>query len=424
MIVVIMAMETYVFTISQINSQRQELRTNIGRVAKQIASIRLAETQGWYVYQDWIDNILNSDFGKDLVYIAVINEKDSLVAFSLNAKWLDLAGGIFLNRAEQADIVMRLSAGQVAKESRRDFDHQVVAIRWGAESLGKVDVGFSLIEFNNAIRRRLFINLALLGVRANMKTLTSFSRISWEGYWRFYTLGLMRSFPNALINKDSLAAARDYLRTGGSNQFDLGLTFALSMLDQLHGDRQAAEFELKAIGAPPEKAWQVCGPFKITHGFHERFWPEEVRAAELLNKRGEAMNWSRSPDEIRDGYLDLRVTLGGALNSAVYAQLRLNSPTSRSLQLRFGANKPMKVWLNDDLVLTKNVQHAAVMDETIALVHLRAGTNFLLVKLNVLAGEAGFYFRATNEAGRGIPDITFGDEPLAKAGGRPYFFAD
>jgi len=159
-----MAMVTYVFTISQINSQRQELRTNIGRVAKQIASIRLAETQGWYVYQDWIDNILNSDFSKDLVYIAVFNEKVSLVAFSLNAKWLDLAGGTFLYRAEQADIVMRLSQGQVAEESQADFDHQVVAIRWGAESLGKVDVGFSLIEFNNAIRRRLLINLELLAL--------------------------------------------------------------------------------------------------------------------------------------------------------------------------------------------------------------------------------------------------------------------
>jgi serine phosphatase RsbU (regulator of sigma subunit)/HAMP domain-containing protein len=164
LIAVIMAMVTYIFTISQINTQRRELRSSMSRVARQIASIRLAETAGWYVYQDWIDNILNSEAGKDLVYISVANEKDSLVAFSLNIKWLDLSGGAYVDRDEQAEIVTRLAHGQIAKESQQDFDHLAVAIRWGNESLGTVDVGFSLIEFNNAIRRRLLINLELLAI--------------------------------------------------------------------------------------------------------------------------------------------------------------------------------------------------------------------------------------------------------------------
>jgi len=264
----------------------------------------------------------------------------------------------------------------------------------------------------------------LLSDRANLKTLLALPRISWEGYWRYFALGITRSFPNKLIVKDSLAAARDYLRAAGSTQFDLGLTFALSMLNELQGNRRAAEYGLTTIGAPPEDAWHVCGPFKINKGFQERYRPEEIRAEELLQKSDEKMQWITNPDRVMDGYVNLRTALGNELNSAVYALLRLNSPTSRNLQLRFGANKPMKVWLNNDLALTKNFQQPAVMDETIVLVHLNVGTNTLLVKMNVLGGEAGFYFRATNEAGKGMPDITYGDEPLAKNSSRFEIGAD
>ena len=164
MIVCVMSLVTYVFTISQIKTQRAELRTNMGRIAKQIASIRLAETEGWYVYQDWIDNIIDSDLGEDLVYIAISDEKDSLAAFALNDEWLDLGNQNYLTLEEQINIVKRLSQGQVAKESVMDFDRQIIDIRWGREFLGKVDVGFSLIEFNDSVRRRLLTNLVLLTV--------------------------------------------------------------------------------------------------------------------------------------------------------------------------------------------------------------------------------------------------------------------
>ena len=162
LIIAVMSMVTYIFTLKQIKMQRNELSENMGRIAKQIASIRLAETEGWYVYQDWIDNIIESDFGQDLVYIAIFNEKDSLAAFALNDSWVDLGSKIYLSYEEKIDVVEMLSSGHIASESQKDFDHQLIDIRWGNEFLGNVDVGFSLIDFNNMVRERLLINLALL----------------------------------------------------------------------------------------------------------------------------------------------------------------------------------------------------------------------------------------------------------------------
>jgi serine phosphatase RsbU (regulator of sigma subunit)/HAMP domain-containing protein len=163
LITIIMASVSYVLTYRQIDDQRRELANNIGRIAKQIASIRLAETGGWYVYQEWIDNIVGSDIGQDIVYIAIFDEADTLRASALNSNWLEL-GDRSLSHQEQAKVIRSLSRRQIAKESMKDFDHLLIDIHWGQESLGKVDVGFSLVEFNNKVRQKLFINLQLLCV--------------------------------------------------------------------------------------------------------------------------------------------------------------------------------------------------------------------------------------------------------------------
>jgi len=161
-IFIIMSLVSYFFTLRQLKFERSELRENMGRIAKQIASIRLAETKGWFVYQDWIDNIIASDIGRDLVYIAIFDEKKILAAFGINYNWLELGSNNYLTRAEQIKIVESLTQGQVAEESLKDFDHFSVNIQLGRELLGTVDVGFSLIDFNNKSRQQILINLYLL----------------------------------------------------------------------------------------------------------------------------------------------------------------------------------------------------------------------------------------------------------------------
>ncbi len=138
------------------------LQQNMERIALQIASIRLAETKDWRVYQEWIRNIIDSDAGRDLVYIAIFNDAREIVTYALNPQFLDIDNAGLLTRREETEIVRQLSNGQVAEESWQDFDHIPVNIRWGSESLGKVDVGFSLIDFNNRVQARLRTNIWLM----------------------------------------------------------------------------------------------------------------------------------------------------------------------------------------------------------------------------------------------------------------------
>lgn len=164
---------TWIFTTRQLQSQRVEVQASMGRLAKQIATIRLTEAGGWYVYQQFIDNIIHSDFARDIVYIAIFNEKDSLAAFALKPEWIDTGLERPLLRSEERIMVQQLSNGLIARESQRDFAHQSVDILVGKEYLGKVDVGFSLVEFNDSLKNNLIINLVLLSLFSLLGVVTS-----------------------------------------------------------------------------------------------------------------------------------------------------------------------------------------------------------------------------------------------------------
>jgi tetratricopeptide (TPR) repeat protein/TolB-like protein len=244
------------------------------------------------------------------------------------------------------------------------------------------------------------------------KAMLSLPPVSWERFWRFYFTSLERSNRSNASLIDEQRIRRDFARENGSLQFDIGFTSGIALLYSLHGDLQGNVRELQKIGVPDEDAWRVCGPFKMTQGFQQRFWPEKIKAEALLGTSGETINWIKNPDNLKDGYLDFKSIHNVGLNDAAYAYLEIGSPTARNIQLRFGSNKPIKVWLNDDLVLTKNIFSEARIDEYITYVHLNSGTNRLVVKLSGRNGVMGFYFRATDKQGYGIPDITFKPTPI------------
>ena len=173
LVVAIMASVSYFFSYRELELQRADVRERIERLAKQIASIRMAETEGWYAYQNYIDNLIRADFSRDLVYIAIFDERDSLAAWALNAEWLDLGGRQILTAEDEREVVRLLSRGAVAKESRADLGSVPVQIRDASRSWGTVEVGFSLVELNNAFRRKRLTNFSLLAVFTVVGVVTS-----------------------------------------------------------------------------------------------------------------------------------------------------------------------------------------------------------------------------------------------------------
>jgi serine phosphatase RsbU (regulator of sigma subunit)/HAMP domain-containing protein len=157
LLLVLMAVVFQLFTRRQIRIERQELTEKMHDVARIIASIRTTGNDEFVRYQHWIDDIMFSDAREDLVYIAIFDDERQLLAHALNTDDLAVESN-YLTPEERLNIVLQLSEGQISDDSWNDFDQVSVRIRDG----GKVEVGFSLIKFNNRAREKLFMNLYIL----------------------------------------------------------------------------------------------------------------------------------------------------------------------------------------------------------------------------------------------------------------------
>lgn len=158
-VVVIMTTVGYIFTIRELNLRVEQVKERMERLARNIATIRSVGTEDWDVYQTYIDNqiIVNPD----IIYIAIFDERGELKVHSLNIGWLDLETQRSLTRYEQANIVLRLDQRQIAEESQKDIESKSVNIIVGDQNLGTVNIGFSLVDLNDEMKRNLYRNLQL-----------------------------------------------------------------------------------------------------------------------------------------------------------------------------------------------------------------------------------------------------------------------
>jgi hypothetical protein len=85
----------------------------------------------------------------------------------------------------------------------------------------------------------------------------------------------------------------------------------------------------------------------------------------------------------------------------------IDSPDERKVQVRIGTDESCKFWLNDDLIWQHYIKRSAVVDRDIVTVVLHPGYNKMLLKITNTDLDWGFYFRVTDEAGDGYPDLKF-----------------
>ncbi|MFQ6092338.1 MAG: PP2C family protein-serine/threonine phosphatase [bacterium] len=161
-IVATIASVTYFYTIREMETKRAEMEDQMQRIARNIASIRLLETQDWSLYQDYIEQVPRTI--EDIVYIVVYDVQNELKAHALNTRLVDIEDIETLDEDARAGIVRQLDRGMVAEESQDDLERVSVDIRYGDLNLGSVTVGFSLIKMREELARALQRNIALLSL--------------------------------------------------------------------------------------------------------------------------------------------------------------------------------------------------------------------------------------------------------------------
>ena len=158
LVTIIMASVTYFFIIREISAKTSAVESQMKRIAQNIATMQLLDRQDWNVYQNYISQLM--EFNRDIVYIAIYDDRNALRAHTLNTDLIDIEQQ-FLTKSRQAAIVRRLDSGAIAEESKGDLRTERVNIQLGERILGSVHVGFSIIGIDRELQHAIKINIGL-----------------------------------------------------------------------------------------------------------------------------------------------------------------------------------------------------------------------------------------------------------------------
>lgn len=155
--------------------------------------------------------------------------------------------------------------------------------------------------------------------------------------------------------------------------------------------------------------WQITGEFEniSTSGF-DRVYPvidHPEADAVFTTKSGAKAGWHTVTDVRNDKWLDYTY-YSRADNSIIFSQTFVKSDQDMEAQLRIGVSGSVKVWVNDQLLLSVPEERNNDLDSYIQTVKLNKGYNRILVQIGEsYAGSMNFLVRITDNKGVPIPGL-------------------
>ncbi len=130
--------------------------------------------------------------------------------------------------------------------------------------------------------------------------------------------------------------------------------------------------------------WQVIGPFDNSGrlGFDTVFPPEtEIDLKATYPGKAGPVQWQEFVSQDDYGKIDLNQPLGMLKEVTAYAVTTIDSPEDREAELRLGCKNAWKIWLNGELLFSRDEYHRLQqMDQFKLKCQLRKGANTVLVK--------------------------------------------
>jgi tetratricopeptide (TPR) repeat protein len=148
----------------------------------------------------------------------------------------------------------------------------------------------------------------------------------------------------------------------------------------------------------PLREWTMIGPFENDGraGLLAVYGPEKDGYDPKAVYRGKEhdVTWRALPEgHARFGFVDLSAAVYPRSEVAVYAATVLRSPKAQSVLFHLGASGATRLWLNGSLVHEDPAVHPSRFDQRTFAGELRAGDNFVLLKIAHNHGRLGFSLR-------------------------------
>lgn len=207
-----------------------------------------------------------------------------------------------------------------------------------------------------------------------------------------------------------IAVAQKALVSGREVEGKELLSLVLSRITTPQSIREVIE-ALRAYGSNQEAArlmgfitrWYFVGPFPWNplEGFKPSFIDEptiDLNAIYTVENRN--IQWH--PHETLDigGVFDLITLIAPTENAVAFAYSEIEVAEGGKAQIRTGSDDGIRVWVNGEQVLEKDVDRGADIDQDIADIVLNSGTNKILVQITQRSGGWGFVLRLTDPNGK------------------------
>ena len=157
-------------------------------------------------------------------------------------------------------------------------------------------------------------------------------------------------------------------------------------------------------------SWLFSGPYTGGSPFDSRYAPESGDVKP---------NWQALSKGVGRRVIDLRAAFGESKRSAVYMKMNVHSPVDQDVRLELGSDDGIRVWINDELVHSRNVFRACEPAQDKVGAHLRKGRNSVLVKITQKYGPWGFCFRIRRQDGTPLEGLKISTQGESRDKGEP-----
>lgn len=156
--------------------------------------------------------------------------------------------------------------------------------------------------------------------------------------------------------------------------------------------------------------WQFAGPFEnlSESGHYKNFGPLENPGPDAVFKTitNADVKWFTPAKENTDGWTPVSFHFNNS-TAVVYAQNFIQSPEDQVVNCSVGVSGSVKVWINDELVISEAKERTTELDAYTVQCKLSKGTNRVLIQLGYTSNSyPNFIVRFTDEKFRAIPTIT------------------
>ena len=161
--------------------------------------------------------------------------------------------------------------------------------------------------------------------------------------------------------------------------------------------------------------WLITGEYEniSTSGFDKDY--DVLTHPELgytfTGKKNRKFSWRTVPYIRHDKWFDFTY-YNSYKNALQFAQTFVNAPSATTAQLRIGVSGSVKVWVNDQLLITEAEERNNDLDAYIVVVKLNQGYNRILVQIGEsYADRSNFMLRLTDNNGHPLKTLTTSSTP-------------